>query len=69
MEEHIRDIKAQGIKTIMLSGDNELVAEKVGKLVGMDKVYGDLLPQDKVAIFEKKSWRIIQGKWLLLEME
>ncbi|NMA86576.1 MAG: cadmium-translocating P-type ATPase [Tissierellia bacterium] len=53
VEEHIRDIKAQGIKTIMLSGDNELVAEKVGKLVGMDKVYGDLLPQDKVAIFEK----------------
>ena len=51
--EHIKDIKSQGINTIMLSGDNELIAEKVGNLVGIDKVYGDLLPQDKVSIFEK----------------
>ena len=51
--EDIKSIKAQGIKnTIMLSGDNEEVAKKVGEIVGIDKVYGDLLPQDKVEIFE-----------------
>ncbi|NMB08725.1 MAG: cadmium-translocating P-type ATPase [Tissierellia bacterium] len=51
--DHIKAIKSQNINTIMLSGDNELTAKKVGELVGMDKVYGDLLPQDKVNIFEK----------------
>ena len=37
----------------MLSGDNEETAKKVGDLVGIDKVYGNLLPQDKVRIFEQ----------------
>lgn len=52
--QEIKAIKAQGIKeTIMLSGDNEETAKKVGDLVGIDKVYGNLLPQDKVRIFEQ----------------
>ncbi len=52
--EDIKAIKAQGIKKIiMLSGDNEETAKKVGELVGIDKVYGNLLPQDKVNIFEQ----------------
>jgi Cd2+/Zn2+-exporting ATPase len=50
----IEDIKAQGIKnTIMLSGDREETVQQVGKLVGIDKIYGNLLPQDKVEIFEE----------------
>jgi Cd2+/Zn2+-exporting ATPase len=50
----IKHMKKQGIKkTIMLSGDNEDTARKVGELVGIDKVYGNLLPQDKVNIFEE----------------
>lgn len=52
--EEIKAIKAQGVKEIiMLSGDNEETAKKVGELVGIDKVYGNLLPQDKVNIFEQ----------------
>lgn len=51
--EDIKKLKSLGIKeTIMLSGDNELTANKVGEIVGIDKVYGNLLPQDKVSIFE-----------------
>ena len=51
--EHISRLKSLGIKeTIMLSGDNKIITKKVGKLVGLDKAYGDLLPQDKVSIFE-----------------
>ena len=51
--EDIGRLKKLGIKeTIMLSGDNQETAEKVGKLAGLDKVYGDLLPQDKVNAFE-----------------
>ncbi len=50
----IKNIKSEEIKnTIMLSGDKKETAIKVGELVGIDKVYGDLLPQDKVKIFEK----------------
>ena len=52
--EDIKKLKSLGIKeTIMLSGDNELTANKVGEVVGIDKVYGNLLPQDKVSIFEE----------------
>lgn len=51
--ENISRLKSLGIKeAIMLSGDNELTTKKVGEVVGLDKVYGDLLPQDKVSIFE-----------------
>ena len=51
--EDIKKLKALGIKrTIMLSGDNESTAKKVGELVGLDKIYGNLLPQDKVSKFE-----------------
>ena len=37
----------------MLSGDNIKAANKVGKTLGIDSVYGELLPQDKVGILEK----------------
>lgn len=49
----MKNLKELGIKeTIMLSGDNENTAKKVGELVGVGKVYGNLLPQDKVKMFE-----------------
>ena len=52
--ESIEDMKSLGIqRTIMLSGDNSDIAKKVGELVAVDEVYGDLLPQDKVEIFER----------------
>ena len=52
--ETIKDLKKLGIKeTIMLSGDNIKAANKVGKSLGIDSVYGELLPQDKVEILEK----------------
>ena len=57
--EDIKKLRSLGIKeTIMLSGDNEETTKRVGKLVGLDKVYGNLLPGEKVDMFEK----IIAGK-------
>ncbi len=45
----IRRLHALGIETtIMISGDAQVVAESVGREVGIDQVRGDLLPQDKV---------------------
>lgn len=55
----IKDLKDIGIKkTIMLTGDLEKVSKKVGKDLGLDEVYTNLLPQDKVSKFEE----IIENK-------
>lgn len=45
----IAAFKALGIKdVVMLTGDQQSVGDEVGKTVGITKVYGQLLPQDKV---------------------
>ncbi len=50
----ISDLKNQGItETIMLSGDNQKIADDVGGKLGINKIYGNLLPTDKVAKFEE----------------
>ena len=48
----IADLKRMGIKTIMLTGDNESAAKTVGAKVGVDEVYAQLLPEDKVSKIE-----------------
>lgn len=48
-KEAISNLKKLGIlETIMLTGDNNNIADKVGNLIGIDKVYSELLPGDKV---------------------
>jgi len=55
----IKDLKDIGIKkAIMLTGDLEKVSKKVGEDLGLDEVYTNLLPQDKVSKFEE----IIENK-------
>jgi len=51
--EAILKIKELGIKTVMLTGDNEKTALKVAKEIGVDEVYAKLLPQDKFSYVEK----------------
>ncbi|TAM26603.1 MAG: heavy metal translocating P-type ATPase [Nevskiaceae bacterium] len=46
----MRELQALGIKKmIMLSGDNQQVADAVAKTVGLTEARGDLMPEDKVA--------------------
>lgn len=53
-EEAIRALKAAGIrKTVMLTGDAKRVADKVAADLGIDEVYSELLPGDKVTMVEK----------------
>ncbi|WP_020604930.1 heavy metal translocating P-type ATPase [Spirosoma spitsbergense] len=51
--EAIKRLKAEGIRTVMLSGDKSAVVEIVAKQVGIDEWHGDLLPEDKVAQVER----------------
>ena len=47
-------LKALGIeRNVMLTGDQESVATAVGKKLGIDTVYANLLPQEKVSIVEQ----------------
>ncbi|MEF9954937.1 MAG: heavy metal translocating P-type ATPase [Clostridium sp.] len=51
--EAIRDLKAVGVKrTIMLTGDRKAVGEAVAAKIGIDEVYTELLPGDKVEKIE-----------------
>ncbi len=47
--EAIRKLRAAGIrKTVMLTGDRKATAEKIAKELGIEEVYSELLPSDKV---------------------
>ncbi len=49
----IRELKSLGVKqTIMLTGDTSGVGNKIGAQLGLDQVYTELLPADKVEQFE-----------------
>lgn len=59
----IKDLKAQGIKPIMLTGDNKQVASVVGKQLGIEDIHGELLPEDKEKIVKE-----YQSKGLVVMM-
>ena len=46
-------LKSMGIKTVILSGDNKLCAESIGKKLGADEIYSEVLPQEKADILSK----------------
>lgn len=48
----IARLKALGIESVMLTGDNEASAETIARELGIDRVFADLLPEDKVHIVE-----------------
>lgn len=53
-KEAIRALKSAGIeKAVMLTGDARRVADQVAEKLGLDEVYSELLPSDKVAQVER----------------
>ncbi len=62
----IADLKSLGIKqTIMLTGDSKQTGEAVGKQLGIDEVYAELLPQDKVARVEALEAKLSPNEKLI----
>lgn len=51
----ITDLHALGIKSLMLTGDNEHTATAIGEQVGIDEIRGNLLPENKSEIIAAKS--------------
>ena len=44
----IQDLKAMGLRTVLLTGDAKAVAEDIGKRLGVDEIAAELLPDDKL---------------------
>lgn len=52
-KEAIRELQNEGLTVVMLSGDNEQTAKAVAKQLNINKVYGNVLPQDKLTMVQK----------------
>ncbi|MDR1577881.1 MAG: heavy metal translocating P-type ATPase [Deltaproteobacteria bacterium] len=49
----IEELRKLGLKIVMLTGDNESVARSVAKTSGVDRFYGELLPEDKAGVISQ----------------
>ena len=52
-QETVQALNKAGIKTVMLTGDHQSVAQAVSSELGLTEYHADLLPEDKVAWLEK----------------
>lgn len=51
----VAELKAMGLRVVMLTGDNRRTAEAIGAQVGVDAVIADVLPNDKEAAVRRLS--------------
>jgi P-type Cu+ transporter len=49
----IQALRDQGVRVIMLTGDNDRTAQAVGRQLGLDDVIADVLPADKASVVKK----------------
>ncbi|WP_158866011.1 heavy metal translocating P-type ATPase [Leifsonia sp. AG29] len=59
--EAVADLRKLGLTPILLTGDNQAVAERIAAEAGIDRVIAEVLPQDKVAVIAglQKEGRIV----------
>lgn len=49
----VAELKKMGMKTVLLTGDNEKTAQAVGNHIGSDRVIAEVLPGDKEKVIEE----------------
>jgi len=49
----VQALKADGVRLVMMTGDNRVTALAVARRLGIDEVEADVLPQDKAAVVRK----------------
>ena len=59
--EAIHELKQMGIKTLMLSGDNQLAVNHIANEVGIDEARGNLLPEDKLHVINTLAEKDMVG--------
>ena len=52
-QEAIGALRAEGVRVVMLTGDNRTTAEAVARQLGIDEVVAEVLPEDKAATVER----------------
>jgi Cu+-exporting ATPase len=61
--EALRDLKAQGIRIVMLTGDNRIVAASLARTLGIEEFEAEVLPEKKLEIIRK-----LQGQGRVVAM-
>ncbi|MFE7976613.1 HAD-IC family P-type ATPase, partial [Streptomyces shenzhenensis] len=51
--EAVRELRALGLRPVLLTGDNRAVAQAVAEAVGIDEVIAEVLPEDKVDVVRR----------------
>jgi len=59
----LRDLKAQGIQIVMLTGDNRATAAEIAQQLGIDEFEAEVLPEQKLEIIRK-----LQGQGRMVAM-
>ena len=59
----IQSLKSMGLKTILLTGDSKVVAQAVGKGLGVDEISAELLPEQKL---HRVQELLAQGKKVVM---
>lgn len=49
----VRALKAQGLRVLMLTGDNRATAEAIARKLGIEEIEAEVLPGDKSAVVER----------------
>ena len=61
-KEVVEALQAKGIEVVLISGDKKLIAEETARKVGIDQVFAEVLPDEKVdTILDLKSRKKILG--------
>jgi len=55
--EAIKELKKMGIHCVMLTGDNKITAQRVAEQIGIDEVFAEVLPHEKVEVIKQLQKR------------